>query len=334
MQVAAAKNVEVRDSELDVVLPSGKTMTMLGNAKPLLNNEGKVRGCVAAFIDITERKKDLEALRMSEWIARNRTEELEKLQVELENKAAEVQKYATQMQGLAEERALKLKDAERLAAIGATAGMVGHDIRNPLQSIDGELYLIASEASSLPEGEMKESIKESVCADRESVAYINKIVQDLQDYSKPLMPNLQKTNFEEICKTLLSGNIFPENINARYVAEDEAKEFVTDPTLLKRILSNLINNAVQAMPNGGDLKIQARRESGEVVITVMDTGIGISEEYKDKLFTPLFTTKAKGQGFGLAVVKRMTDVLGGAVTFESKTGKGTKFVVRFPTAEK
>ena len=148
------------------------------------------------------------------------------------------------------------------------------------------------------------------------------------------MPNLQKTNFEEICKTLLSGNIFPENINARYVAEDEAKEFVTDPTLLKRILSNLINNAVQAMPNGGDLEIQARRESGEVVITVMDTGIGISEEYKDKLFTPLFTTKAKGQGFGLAVVKRMTEALGGAVTFESKTGKGTKFVVRFPTAEK
>ena len=97
MQVAAAKNVEVRDSELDVVLPSGKTMTVLGNAKPLLNNKGKVRGCLAAFIDITERKKDLEALRMSEWIARNRTEELEKLQVELENKAAEVQKYATQM---------------------------------------------------------------------------------------------------------------------------------------------------------------------------------------------------------------------------------------------
>ena len=148
------------------------------------------------------------------------------------------------------------------------------------------------------------------------------------------MPNLQKTNFEEICKTLLSGNIFPENINARYVAEDEAKEFVTDPTLLKRILSNLINNAVQAMPNGGDLEIQARRESGEVVITVMDTGVGISEEYKDKLFTPLFTTKAKGQGFGLAVVKRMTEALGGAVTFKSEEGKGTKFIVRFPTAKK
>jgi signal transduction histidine kinase len=212
--------------------------------------------------------------------------------------------------------------------------MVGHDIRNPLQSIDGELYLIASEASSLPECEMKESIKESVRNIRESVAYINKIVQDLQDYSKPLMPNMQKTNFEEICKTLLSGNSFPENINAKYVVKDEAKKFVTDPTLLKRILCNLINNAVQAMPNGGDLEIQAHRESGEVVITVKDTGVGVSEKYKDKLFTPLFTTKAKGQGFGLAVVKRMTDVLGGAVTFESKTGNGTKFVVRFPTAEK
>ena len=148
------------------------------------------------------------------------------------------------------------------------------------------------------------------------------------------MPELRKTNFEEICKTLLSGKSFPENINAKYVVEDEVKKFVTDPTLLKRILSNLINNAVQAMPNGGALEIQARRESGEVVITVKDTGVGISEEYKDILFTPLFTTKAKGQGFGLAVIKRMTDVLGGKVTFESEEGKGTKFSVRLPAAKK
>jgi PAS domain S-box-containing protein len=334
MQLAAAKNIEIRDSELDVILPSGRKMTILGNAKPLLNNEGEVRGCVAAFIDITERKNAEKALRKSEWIARGRAEELEELQVKLEEKAAEVEEYATHMEELARERAQKLQDAERMAAIGATAGMVGHDIRNPLQAIVGNLYLIASDVSSLPEGEMKESIKESILEIRKSVDYIDKIVQDLRDYAKPLKLNMKETNFEEICQEILLENSFPENINAKYIVEDEAKEFTVDATLLKRILSNLISNAVQAMPNGGNLAIQSVREANEIVVSVLDSGVGVPENVKDKLFTPLFTTKAKGMGFGLPVVKRMTEALGGTVTFESEKGKGTIFRVRLPVAKK
>jgi two-component system, NtrC family, nitrogen regulation sensor histidine kinase NtrY len=88
------------------------------------------------------------------------------------------------------------------------------------------------------------------------------------------------------------------------------------------------------MPDGGKLVVQVHREPHEVVITVQDSGLGISEDLKDKLFTPLFTTKAKGQGFGLAVVKRLTEALGGTVTFESEKGKGTKFVVRLPVVKK
>ena len=97
---------------------------------------------------------------------------------------------------------------------------------------------------------------------------------------------------------------------------------MTDPDILKRVLGNLVSNAVQAMPEGGKLSIEAYKEENTSVITVGDTGVGIPEEAKDKLFTPLFTTKSKGQGFGLAVVKRMTEALGGAVTFESQEGKG------------
>jgi len=84
------------------------------------------------------------------------------------------------------------------------------------------------------------------------------------------------------------------------------------------------------MPKGGKLTIQACKEANGLIITVEDTGVGIADEVKDKLFAPLFTTKAKGQGFGLAVVKHMTEALGGTVSFESQEGKGTTFMVRLP----
>jgi signal transduction histidine kinase len=87
------------------------------------------------------------------------------------------------------------------------------------------------------------------------------------------------------------------------------------------------------MPKGGNLAVNACREDDGTVICVADTGVGISEEIRGKMFSVMFTTKSKGQGFGLPVVKRMTEALGGTVTFESEAGKGTKFIVRLPPKE-
>jgi signal transduction histidine kinase len=224
----------------------------------------------------------------------------------------------------------QLQEKERLAAIGATAGMVGHDIRNPLQSITSDIYLANSDLASLPESEQKNNIKENLDEIGKSVEYVNKIVQDLQDYARPLKPVAQETNLKDLIEEQVRKTNVPTNVKVSSRTESEAKKIDADPDLLKRILGNLMTNAVQAMPEGGKLTIHAYKEANGIAIKVQDTGVGISEEAKSKLFTPLFTTKSKGQGFGLAVVKRLTETLNGTVSLESQEGKGTAFTIHLP----
>jgi signal transduction histidine kinase len=103
-----------------------------------------------------------------------------------------------------------------------------------------------------------------------------------------------------------------------------------DPLYLNRVLVNLISNALQAMPNGGNLTIRSKIKDSTTIISVEDTGLGIPENLKANIFKPLFTTKAKGQGLGLAVVKRLVHAVNGKVTFDSQVGKGTNFTVTIP----
>ena len=252
------------------------------------------------------------------------------LQVKLEESAVRLEEYANQMEELANKRAEQLKDAERLATIGATAGMVGHDIRNPLQAITGDIYLAKTELIAIPDGEEKKNLTENLTEIEKNVDYINKIVADLQDFARPLNPNIEETDLKLIIDDLLKKNGLPENIKVNVKVESDARKVEADSTFINRIMYNLVNNAVQAMPKGGKLTIYAYKEANDTIISVKDTGVGIPEAVKGKLFTPMFTTKSKGQGFGLPVIKRMTEALGGTVTFESQEGKGTTFMVRLP----
>jgi signal transduction histidine kinase len=121
----------------------------------------------------------------------------------------------------------------------------------------------------------------------------------------------------------------PANIELTTICDFSELKATIDVTFLRRIMTNLVNNAIQAMPNGGKLTVRLLRKDDSTFVTVEDTGVGISKEAMGKLFTPLFTTKAKGQGFGLVTVKRMIEALGGSVTVESEVNKGTKFTLRF-----
>ncbi|HSV49086.1 MAG TPA: PAS domain S-box protein [Candidatus Acidoferrales bacterium] len=253
-----------------------------------------------------------------------------KVQTKLEENAVMLEEYASQMEELAEQRAQQLQNAERLAAIGQTAGMVGHDIRNPLQAITGDMYLISEELKTIKDIDSKRSIMESIESVNQNLSYINKIVSDLQDYTRPLKPSLQDANLAELIEGTLLTITVPKGIEVTTDVAANAKPIRTDVAYMRRILTNLMTNAVQAMQEEGKLTVQASKKKDAVVLTVEDTGVGIPDEVKSKMFTPLFTTKSKGQGLGLAVVKRLVEALNGTITFESTAGKGTKFTVELP----
>ena len=253
-----------------------------------------------------------------------------KAQIKLEENAIMLEEFASQMEELAVQRAHQLKNAERMAAIGQTAGMVGHDIRNPLQAITSDMYLIAEEAKAMPEGESKQSVMESIQSVNDNLVYINKIVSDLQDYTRPLKPNFQDVDLWELVEGTLLTIKIPEAIEVTTDIKDNAKLIKTDVAYLRRIMTNIVTNGVQAMQDKGKLTIKASKNSEVVTIRVHDTGVGIPQEAKDKLFTPLFTTKSKGQGLGLAVVKRLIEGLGGTIRFDSEENKGTEFTIELP----
>jgi len=276
---------------------------------PLRDENGTMIGSVHVARNITERKK---------------------IQTKMEEDSCLLEKYANQMEELANERAKQLRENMRLVAIGQTAGMVGHDIRNPLQAIVGELYLAKDEVASMPSGDAKQNILESITRIEENLFYIDKIVADLQDYTKPLKPNKEKISIEDAIEEALLIVTIPSNLQVDILIEKFFPTLTGDFSMLKRALINLIQNAVQAMSNGGLLKINAKYKKNHAYISIEDTGEGIPEEVKDKLFTPLFTTKSKGQGFGLAVVKRLIEAQDGKISFESQRGKGTTFTIQLP----
>jgi signal transduction histidine kinase len=107
-------------------------------------------------------------------------------------------------------------------------------------------------------------------------------------------------------------------------------ELFIDPNLFERVFNNMITNSIQAMPDGGKIMIKSEDEDDYILIHIMDEGTGIPDEAKERIFTPLFTTKAKGTGLGLAVCKRIIEAHGGYINFESNEGKGTTFTIQLP----
>jgi PAS domain S-box-containing protein len=217
----------------------------------------------------------------------------------------------------------RLQQAERLAAVGETAAMVGHDLRNPLQGIAGALHLLKKE--SLTEKERDEMLQ----LIQDSVHYSDAIVRDLVEYSTEIHLEPIKTTPKSIITNAVRTVRIPEKITLHDLSQ-EHPIIMVDQDRMRRVIVNIIENAIDAMQQGGALTISSARFNGTVEIDVSDTGTGMPEKVMQNLWKPLQTTKAKGLGLGLAICKRIVNAHGGTISVDSKAGQGTTVTIRLP----
>jgi PAS domain S-box-containing protein len=279
---------------------------------------------VGIIRDITERKRAADQIR--------------KLNEDLERKVEERTNQLLKAQD-------ELLRKEKLAMLGQLAGSVGHELRNPLGVINNAVYFLKT---VMPGADT--TVKEYLDIIKSEVNNSERIISDLLDFSRTNTPRTRPVGVRELISGTMERCIVPEGVRVEIEIQDAPPPVMVDPFQTEQVFQNLITNAVQAMPAGGLLRIAARGVSGSgvrvhrsepgtldpkleadlVEISVSDTGEGISPENMEKLFQPLFTTKARGIGLGLPIAKHFAEANGGRMEVESEMGKGATFTVRLP----
>lgn len=226
----------------------------------------------------------------------------------------------------------KLRRKEKLVVLGQLAGGVGHELRNPLGAIKNAAFFLNM---TLEESECEPEVKESLKIIEQEVTTSELIIKSLLDYMRPKPLRLGKINLNDIIQRVESYISIPKNIIIVKNLDNDSIEILADPDQIAQVFHNIINNAVQAMPEGGQLTISTRVEEPKwIKISFTDTGVGISKQNFEKIFEPLFTTKAKGIGFGLAISKVLIEGHGGNLEFVSEVGGGSTFTIKLPINRK
>ncbi|MCS7114307.1 MAG: ATP-binding protein [Nitrososphaerota archaeon] len=223
----------------------------------------------------------------------------------------------------------KLSKAEKLAAIGELALMLGHDLRNPLTSINSAAYYINAKASY----KLSEKEKEMLETIFKGITRADKIINDLLEYSQDIVLSPSQTELQELIQEALESVKVPEKVQV-IISMENLPNIMVDTEKLRKAFLNIIQNALDAMPDGGTLTIEGRKIGEEIQVSFTDTGIGMSSEILEKIWDPLFTTKAQGIGFGLPICKRFIEAHGGRITVKSTPGKGTTFTIFIPLKPK
>lgn len=242
----------------------------------------------------------------------------------------------------------RMKERDRLAALGEMAAGLAHEIRNPLGAIKGAAQYLDPKALPAGDGEILGIIVEEVNR-------LDGVVAQFLDYSRPFPAVGTSERFaptdlnEVILKTLkLLEPTLPPGVRVESELTPALPPILGDAEQLKQVFINLALNAVQAMPDGGRLVFRTRRPAqplemalsdalprftaDQVEVRVSDTGAGIPDDAKDRIFIPFYTTKTKGTGLGLAITQRIVKGHSGTIEVQSRIGEGTEFVLRFPTA--
>ena len=240
------------------------------------------------------------------------------------------------VQKLREERALeeKLREAEHLSGIVQLAKSIAHEIRNPLNFIS--LSIDHLRKKYVQQGsEDKEAFESLITSIKHEIQRLNKLVGDFLDYGKPLRLSLQEVDMNGLIDELIAlvwAKAEKDGIKIHHQYGELPKLYL-DPGLIKTCIFNVILNAFQAMPAGGDLMLSTKTSDSRAYIFIEDTGVGIAKENLPKLFDPFFSTKSTGLGLGLALTKRVVEEHGGKVDFNSIEGRGSKVTISLPVKE-
>jgi signal transduction histidine kinase len=219
--------------------------------------------------------------------------------------------------------------SDRMKELGEMAAQLAHQIRNPLGGIKGFASLLKRDlASHPPMQQMAQAIIEGTDS-------LNAIVTQVLDYARPLQPHFEKINLlnliEDIQKYVEAQEVQQRHNIKFFMHTALTQAWITaDSQLLRLALMNLITNAIQAMPQGGNLTLSIQKKRHHFILTVSDTGVGISKENMNKIFSPFFTTKPQGNGFGLAEVFKVIQEHDGSIKVSSLEGKGTSFTIKLP----
>ena len=232
-----------------------------------------------------------------------------------------------------------LKRADRLAAVGKMAAGMAHEIRNPLASISGSIEILKDDPGSSPQNQQLMGIV------LREVNHLNTLIADFLLFARPFSPGKERIHLNHLIEEILQMFTHGPDFNRRIRLETQFQDDLHiqgDPHQIRQVFWNLLINAAQAMPEGGTLRVELRKNSSPPAmpgsrtlgeISVIDSGTGIGEEEREKIFDPFYTTKERGTGLGLSIVHSIVEGYGGKVTVQSRRGKGSVFSVSLPLAE-
>lgn len=224
----------------------------------------------------------------------------------------------TELKALESQAALR----QRLSSLGEMAAGIAHELRNPMGVISGYAKILSKKVD--------EGLKQTVDAVLKEVSAMDVIINDFLSFANPKEPNCSEVALGGLVEDS-ARSIVGERADVKVSVDIEAGLALwADAVLMRQAVNNLIQNSLDAMADGGELSVKALRRGEHVEITVSDTGHGIPESMREKIFQPFFTTKEGGTGLGLAIVHRIVSTHGGSIDVESPSGGGTAFRIRLP----
>lgn len=231
------------------------------------------------------------------------------------------------------------QEAERMAYVGTLASGLAHEIRSPLNSLSLNMQMLeeeASESAASAGSGSSSSARRLLSITRSEIARLERLASDFLTYAKPRSLEVEKVAMVELLyrgRDVLAAEIDARKVQVEVEDETGGADLEVDPGQMKQLILNLIQNALGAMENVQGprvLRLVARRDEAAKILEIADTGAGIPEAQREKIFDLFYSQRKGGTGLGLAIVQRIAQIHGAEVEVESAEGAGTTFRVRFP----